>query len=417
MRRRRHLRGPWFLLGAMAVSAGLHGLLGLQLQAWLPALLASSKKTPPPRKPVEVVRLTPDAFERVLNQARRAVPPKTEAEKKREEKAKKEREKKQREEKGQIVEVPASKDKRRPDNARFLARENSRVERETVARHEDRDETKKRVTNRLQDKSSRAQQLRGTPVPGLEATGDGGKVERNGKKGKGDQKRRRFKLEVPRLQRKESVNLDIAELPELEAGRILNRRRQPELPGRSDRLELGRDRVDEDARERRLGEKGAKNGLPTLEQLRPTLGTIARISGSPSDDYIENVPEGDGTFLNTREFKYATFFYQIRDSVRPFWRSDIRREMRRRDPAGNIYGPGDLKTLLFIRLDDAGKLSEVRVAKSSGYEFLDHVAIRAFQQAESFPNPPAGIVDEDGNINFHFAFVLYTGRRSLGLFR
>lgn len=405
------------LFAALAGSALFHGVLGVQLQHWLPRLLASSARTPAPRKPVEVVRLTPDVYERTLARARRSVRTKTPEEKAREEEKKKERQRQERNLKGQIVEVPASNDKRRPDSARFLARENSRVERETVARREDRDDSKKRVTNRLQDRASRSERRQGTPVPGLKSSGDGGKVETKGKEGQSDRKRRRFQLEVPRLQRRESVKLDIAELPDLSAGRILNRERQDQIPGRSSTLDVGRDRIDSEARRRRLGEQGAQDGLPSLESLRPTLGTVARISGTPSDDFVENVPEGDGTFLNTREFKYATFFYQIRDSVRPFWKSDIRREMRRRDPAGNIYGPGDLKTLLYIRLDDSGRLSEIKVAKSSGYEFLDHLAVRAFEQAEAFPNPPAGIVDEDGHINFHFAFVLYTGRRSLGLFR
>lgn len=425
MRRRRLHRGPQVLWAALVVSTLLHLAAGIPLRDALARLMSRPAVQTESQGPVRMVRLSPEAYEASLEQARQKLPPRRRAEleraKKRAEKKLEEKKKQEKEEtnlKGQVVEVPASEDKRRPENARFLARENSRVERETVARRELRDDRRKRVTNRLQDRESLGGPKDGIPVPGLKAEGDGGKEDKAGEEGEGRGKKRRFELEMPRLARREGVKLDLAEIPELAPSRIWNREESDELPGRSDRMKLELGDREEKAGGRRMGERGGQDGLPSLKDLRPTLGTVARIAGTPSDDYIENVPEGDGTFLNTRSFKYATFFYQVRDSVGSYWKSDVRQEMRRRDPTGDIYGPGDLKTLLFIRLDDTGKLSEVRVEESSGYDFLDAVAVRAFQKAESFPNPPKGIVDANGHIKFHFAFVLYTGRRGpLDLFR
>lgn len=413
MRRRRHLRGPWVLVAAFVVSGAVHLPLGLGLQTLIPRWLAAAPKDrAPARKPVEVVRLTPSAYESTLAKARRVVPPKTEAQKRKEQAKREEEERRERDKNGQVVEV-ASEDKRPPKEARYLSKENSRVERETVARN--RDPNEKRVTAKLQKATSRGEQGRGIPVPGLQSSGDGGK--QGGAQGQGKEKRRRFQLEMPKLARREAVELDITKLPELSAGRIFNRERREAVPGRGRTLDVGRDSRDAD--EATPGERGsgARTGLPRLEDLRPTLGTIARISGSPSSDYVENVPEGEGTFLNAREFKYATFFYQVRDSVAPYWRSDLRTELRRRDPAGNTFGFANVQTVLFIRLDTAGRLSQVKVQKSSGYQFFDALAVRAFEQAESFPNPPAGMV-EDGHVDFNFLFVLTPPRRGpLGLFR
>lgn len=421
MSRRRHHRGPWVLLVSLGLSFLVHVPAGLKLREVLPSLLVGEKKDRG-KEPVRVVRLTPEAFERSLESARRSAvrTRKTQAKRNAPEKKKPPKKKEDKSDlpKGQVVEVPASKDKRRPQKSRFLAKENSRVERETVARRELRDESKRRVTNKLQDRQSLGGPSQGIPVPGIRSEGDGGKTEKAGDTGKGKGRSKQFELQMPRLDKRDEVNLKLADLPELGSNRIWNRDRSDGFKGNADRLKLNMGSLEEEAGGRRMGEKGQQDGLPSLKDLRPTLGTIARISGSPSDDYIDDVPEGEGTFLNTRSFKYATFFYQIRDSVGPHWRTDVRREMRRRDPTGDIYGPGDLKTLLFIRLDDSGRLSEVRVAESSGYDFLDAVAVRAFKKAESFPNPPKGIVDSEGHINFHFAFVLYTGRRGpLNIFR
>lgn len=423
MRRRRNHRGPWVLVAALFGSSLVHVAVGLPLREALPSLLAGSATSSTRTKsPVEVVRLSPGTFERTLERAKRLVPAAQrraaiEARKKKLEEKKKKEEEQESKLNGQVVEVPASKDKRRPDNARFLAKENSRVERETVARPELRDERRKRVTNKLQDAKSLGGPAQGIPVPGMKSNGDAQK-ERPGEEGEGDRQAGRFRLEMPRLARREAVKLDLANLPELAPDRVWNREAIDEMPGTSDRLRIGGSQDGGEAGGRRKGDGGKQDGLPSLKDLRPTLGTVARISGSPSDDYIENVAEGEGTFLNTRSFKYATFFYQVRDSVGGFWRSDVRREMRRRDPTGDIYGPGNLKTLLFIRLDESGSLDEVRVAESSGYDFLDDVAVSAFEQAETFPNPPKGIVDADGHIAFHFSFVLFTGRRGpLDIFR
>jgi TonB family protein len=49
------------------------------------------------------------------------------------------------------------------------------------------------------------------------------------------------------------------------------------------------------------------------------------------------------------------------------------------------------------------------VVKSSGVDFLDEIALDAFRKAQPFVNPPRGLADPRGEIDFTFGFYLETG--------
>lgn len=323
---------------------------------------------------------------------------------------------------GQIVEVPPTADDHPNPEAKFLSKYNSHVDKQSVARIEDRDPSKKRVTNRLQERDvSPARPAPGAvPTKGmtLEGTADRGDQPGEGA-GKAVQPKKKTVMEVPDMTREDSIRLKLTEAPG--AGlRVNNKRGTDALKGNSERLrlELGEDLLETPGQAGGAkGSPNAQDGLPSLAALKPTVGTIARISGSPSRDHIEGLPEGDGTFLNTKEFKYATFFFRVRDSVAGYWDDLVAQEYRRRDPTGNIYGVRNRATLLTIQLSPEGRLTEVRVASSSGVEFLDAVAVQAFKMAEPFPNPPTGIADEDGRIRFNFQFTVVHSGGPFNLFR
>ena len=226
-------------------------------------------------------------------------------------------------------------------------------------------------------------------------------------------------VEIPDVRRRDGVKTKRSrEVQDGGSAQIANRASADAIRGNSRRLriERGQGESGASANEKKKGGASGSKGLPSLAALRPTFGTISRISGSPSRDYVEGVPQGEGTFLNTREFRYATFFYRVRDSVASRWEGPVQQEYRRRDPTGNIYGVRDRATMLSVELTDDGRLFDVRVARSSGLDFLDRIAVDAFRQAEPFPNPPAGIVD-NGAIRFNFQFVLTMGSSGLRLFR
>ena len=426
MRRRRSDSDGRVFLAFLTISALVHVLLAEPLSRGLNHLF--EMRTPAP--PVKVVRLSADQWDRnfqtkstterrlaKLNEAKPSpiaatpTPPKT-AKKKEEPKAVKPH--------GQVVKVPPTKDDTPDPNARFASRYNTRVDKETTARREARDPKLGRVTNKLQHKNAtKAIPKDAIRTRGLTMKGDDRKRDAEGKPGTG-----KPKLIVPDILRRDGVAIDPSFDDDLLS--IRNRNSSEGLLGNGDRLEIaiggaldGDGKGGDDG-----GKRGAKNGadktqpLPTLSALVPSFGASAQISGSPSRDVVEGVPEGEGTFLNTKEFKYATFIYRVGDSVVPYWESYLDTEYRRRDPSGRIYGQKDRATLIQIELNLAGELEDVHVAAGSGVDFLDEVVIRAIRKAQPFPNPPHAMADPDGKIRLSYRFIVsMTPKSGFGMFR
>ncbi len=407
-------------------SAIFNLLVGLPLLRIVSDLLAA----PPAPGPVRVVKLSAEQWSRNRHTTQPSNKPPAFAKSSRptpsdsqlvpeakKEEAKKEEPKKEEKLTGQIVEVPPTVDERQNPEAKYLSKYNSNVEKQSIARSEERDSKMKRVTNKLQTVEQQAIEQSATRTPNLTIKGDHGTGEKEGgKTDKVGETQQKFVLEMPDLQRRDNVRLKLGNEPGI-GGSISNRTGSAAMKGNADELNVQLGDGTEDVSGENGGKQGSATGseekkLPTLAALLPTFGTVSRMSGSPSRDHVEGVPEGDGTFLNTKEFKYATFFYRVRDSVASYWEDLASNEYRRRDPTGNIYGIRDRSTMLQVRLSRDGKLSDVKVEQTSGVDFLDHVAVEAFQKAQPFPNPPPGIADEDGSIRFNFQFVVTMGSRS-----
>jgi TonB family protein len=139
----------------------------------------------------------------------------------------------------------------------------------------------------------------------------------------------------------------------------------------------------------------------------PSQAVMDKIIGAAPNDHLQDAEEGEGTFLNTREWKYASFFNRVKQNVGMHW--DPNSELRRRDPTGGIYSGKDRYTLVNVTLDQKGMVQEIHVEKSSGLDFLDMEAVASFERAQPFPNPPAGLLDGDSTVRFSFGFFLEMG--------
>lgn len=165
---------------------------------------------------------------------------------------------------------------------------------------------------------------------------------------------------------------------------------------------------------RRWSLLGERSSPGVAEEVAPTetaapLGTEAGTwrtgsdtseGGGAPNDALTEVPEGDGTFLNTREWRYAAFFNRVKQAVAAKWDPNGRLRAKNRSPGFN-----ERVTTLHVALRPDGSLSDVYVAKSCGIDELDQEAVRAFEQAQPFSNPPAALV-ENGAIRFAFGFTL-----------
>jgi TonB family protein len=305
--------------------------------------------------------------------------------------------------KGQVVDVAPGNQKTDP-NAKFLAETNNAVDKQTRAK-----EQTAFYKNAMPQRTAR-ERVEGN------GTDEAGKLQRAGNEGLGDDDRPlkdaapKLAMQVPDVKKQQEIALKRP--TETGPGVAVENRAEAEaVKGNSDRLKLIPGSLDrgDDASAGRIGQAGILN-------LLPSAAVLDKITGAAANDHLKDVDEGDGTFLSTREWKYASFFNRVKQSVGQNW--DPATQMRLRDPTGQIYGGRDRYTMLSVTLDQAGRLKDAYVEKSSGLDFLDLEAIKAFERAQPFPNPPPGLLANDQTVRFQFGFFLeLSGRPGLRLFR
>jgi TonB family protein len=155
------------------------------------------------------------------------------------------------------------------------------------------------------------------------------------------------------------------------------------------------------------GGEGGEGGTGAPD-LRPTAEQLERVVGGGSVDHLEGIAQGDETALNARQWKYGPFFNRLKRQVAQNWHPD--EVYVRRDPSGNVYGTKDRLTVLQVALHPGGTIAKLYVVQPSGVDFLDDEAMRAFREAQPFPNPPSGLVDPTTKlITFSFGFHFQIG--------
>lgn len=185
---------------------------------------------------------------------------------------------------------------------------------------------------------------------------------------------------------------------------VANRREREAVQGNAERLDM-RPGGSEGGEQNQASP--GKMGAPGVASLTPSMAVLDKIVGAAPNDRLKDVDEGDGTYLNTREWKFSSFFNRVKQSVGMHW--DPSTFLRQRDPTGSIYGGRDRYTLLEVVLTERGTVKDISVQKSSGLDFLDLAAIASFEKAQPFPNPPPGLVTGDSTVRFTFGFFLEMG--------
>lgn len=216
-------------------------------------------------------------------------------------------------------------------------------------------------------------------------------------------------FELPDVKAKPEIAL--REAPSGPGISLANRLETEEIRGNSTRLNVQLGSFGEQAPSSE-GRVGAAGGL----NLTPSQAVVDSIVGAAANDHLKDVAEGEATYLSTKEWKYATFFNRVKQSVGQQWHPAP--QMRQRDPSLQQFGTKDRYTVLAVVLDAHGRLKDAYVEKSSGLDFLDVEAIRAFERAQPFPNPPPGLLADDQTVRFQFGFMLeLSGQPGMHLFR
>jgi TonB family protein len=162
-----------------------------------------------------------------------------------------------------------------------------------------------------------------------------------------------------------------------------------------------------------LGEGGQRGRRgqsgPDLSVSREAM---ARIAGGPSFDGVkEGLPEGEETWLNAREFKYATFMNRMKSDIAQQWFPRVRDAQQARDPDGRLYFYKERTVVLSLTIDTSGNVKDLSVLQSSNVDFFDRAAMTSVQAAQPFPNPPRGMFREEAQVRIPFSFTMYPGDR------
>jgi TonB family protein len=355
-------------------------------------LPGGEKRLTRPTSAVSVRPLTADQWAKNRGESK---PSKTQVTERSRSEKKEEEKKDEKKPDGQVVDVAKGNDQKAPD-AKYLAEHDNKVDKETRAREQTpfyRNAMPQRTAPQQRQGEGQAQ-VEQPQVAGNNGTGlDDRPMTPSDHKPS---------FEVPDAKRKQEIALKTDPDSEGPGMQVSNRNESAEVKGNSKRL-----KIQEGAG---LGEEAGssgKIGAPGLATLMPSQAVMDKIIGAAPNDHLRDVEEGESTGLNSREWKYASFFNRVKQSVGMHW--DPNTQLRRRDPTGSIYSGKDRYTLVKVTLDQKGMLQDIHVEKSSGLDFLDLEAVASFQRAQPFPNPPAGLLEADATVRFSFGFFLEMG--------
>jgi len=146
--------------------------------------------------------------------------------------------------------------------------------------------------------------------------------------------------------------------------------------------------------QRKLAALGLKSGREGLLGL------------SQNNDYVEDVPLGDMTHLNTVEFKYYGFYHRIKKKLEQHWGNSLRKKAESLYKQGRRIPASENRiTSLMITMDNMGNIVDIKINSTSGVRELDDAAIESFKKAGPFPNPPRGMI-KDGHAQIEWGFVV-----------
>ncbi len=140
--------------------------------------------------------------------------------------------------------------------------------------------------------------------------------------------------------------------------------------------------------------KGEKKGL------EKELGV------SQNNDFLDEIPLGDMTNLNTTEYQFYGFFQRIRKKLEQHWGRSLREKAKMLLKSGKSINQKEHKiTALTVTINNEGQIIEVVLKSKSGVKELDDAAIESFNKAGPFPNPPKGFI-KNGRAKIEWGFVV-----------
>ena len=126
-------------------------------------------------------------------------------------------------------------------------------------------------------------------------------------------------------------------------------------------------------------------------------------------EYIQGMKEGEVSSLNTKEFIFYSYFERVRRQLDQSWQPLLREQIDRIYKRGrHLASNTDFTTRTLITLTSKGEVKRVQLLEESGTTDLDQAAIDALNKAGPYPNPPKGLVEDTGQVEIRWDFILKT---------
>lgn len=132
----------------------------------------------------------------------------------------------------------------------------------------------------------------------------------------------------------------------------------------------------------------------SVEDLMPNSTDVARLD-QPLGTSSDGIKKEETVSLNTREFKYYAYFSNIKKQIEMAWNYPS-------EAQENSWG-GRLNVVFII--EENGRVSSVKLIKSSGYQLLDDAAIRAIKFASPFNPIPESLGVKRLKISASFEYI------------
>lgn len=148
---------------------------------------------------------------------------------------------------------------------------------------------------------------------------------------------------------------------------------------------------------------GLKEDSPDFAKFSDSFGAVA------PQEFVKGLEKGQETALNTREFVFFSYFQRIREQLDRAWRPVLKDQLVKMYNRGRMLASDkEHTTKTVVTLNSTGEIVRIQVLEESGTKDLDEAAIRAFNKAGPFPNPPRQLIDAAGKIEIRWDFVLRT---------
>ncbi len=326
-----------------------------------------------------------------------------------------------------------------PDNPRFVAEQNNRVEEETVARvrnmirddkipspgrQEKPSDTLEEQGNSREQEIAEARNKEGSDA--RKVTEEEAKRKRPDKAIKADPiKAERVSREAPERKRSNTAD-DNAAQRAVEtititdpAGTFSIRRPSNAGQGGGQRVKgrssgakmawsqyeaaVGSDKLEEDRRAHLAERKSTQRGIAREKTWNEFRAAI--------ENYVPGVKPGASTALNAAASPFASYIAAVHRRIHPQFAD---RFLRSLPIGGSPYQDPTLMTKLEIVLNRDGSVHRIGIVRSSGLLPFDFGAFNSVLRGQPYAPAPASILSGDGRVYFHWGF--YRNQRQCGTF-